>query len=812
MKRKVWRKVTACALTGAMAFSLAACGSSSESDSGASQGSTSAESSEAGTEDSTASSGKSISPGEVSPMKMSVDGSTGEMTIERPQLAGTAMGADGTWTIFIHLCGTDLESGNGAAVTDLGEMAQATESEKVKFVVQTGGTSTWNSESISNEKIQRFVVENGDITPVYEGDNDSMGDPSTLESFLTWGVQTYPADNMGVILWDHGNGSIYGVCFDELHENDGLTLRELDSALLSTQQYMTEKFEFIGFDACLMGNVEAANILANYANYMYGSEELEPGCGWNYVEIGNYLAQNPGASGADLGPIVCDSFYKGCQEIGDSDVCTLACIDLSKMDDVVKSFNTFAKDMYEAGNNTDNLSTMLRNIEAGEKFGANNKNEGYSNMLDLGGIVKSCSDFSQNADAVLQAIDAAVVYKIAGPNHPDACGLSTYYPLAIQGSEELKTFSDITISPNYMSFIDRQGYNASYYSNEQNNEKAEEQSNFYHDEENGIYYFQKDDQQYCYEESSQKYYIYNEETEEFEETDGSDIDISSFQFVSQGDNETDYSNEGVTDSDGNWEWNCDYEQDSTTKSYRSKPKQTDHFNYADSYQQSGESKHIKFLEKAKLDKDGVFGFKLTKYSLDHTEDVCANVYQVLNDNEALLLGDTYDVECDWDKGVFKDCFDGSWISLPDGQNICTFIVDKKDDFIIYTSPIKLNGQETNLRIKQMLESGELIVEGAWDGLAESGAASREIKKIKEGDKIVPMYYSYTLDDKMTESEYEGEEYTVQGDFSVNYSVMDTGDFMYAFVIDDIYSDYYMTDLTVFHVDDKGEVSFVIEED
>ena len=129
----------------------------------------------------------------------------------------------------------------------------------------------------------------------------------------------------------------------KLAENDGLTLRELDSALLSTQQYMTEKFEFIGFDACLMGNVEAANILANYANYMYGSEELEPGCGWNYVEIGNYLAQNPGASGADLGPIVCDSFYKGCQEIGDSDVCTLACIDLSKMDDVVKSFNTFAK-------------------------------------------------------------------------------------------------------------------------------------------------------------------------------------------------------------------------------------------------------------------------------------------------------------------------------------------------------------------------------------------------------------------------------------------------------------------------------------
>ena len=43
----------------------------------------------------------------------------------------------------------------------------------------------------------------------------SMGEAETLADFLEWGVQTYPADKMGLILWNHGSGSINGVCFDE---------------------------------------------------------------------------------------------------------------------------------------------------------------------------------------------------------------------------------------------------------------------------------------------------------------------------------------------------------------------------------------------------------------------------------------------------------------------------------------------------------------------------------------------------------------------------------------------------------------------
>jgi len=794
------KRIAAALMAGVMTLSMASC-SSEEPAAGSDQASQVTAGSD-GT-------GSAPATRSVSPMQMSVNKETGDMTITRPQLEGTPMGETGTWSIFVYLCGSDLESQNGAGMNDITEMCQATQNDKVRFIVQTGGSSQWNSSEIDADKAERFIVENGSITKVYEDADLSMGEPNTLSDYLTWGVQTYPADNMGLILWDHGNGAIYGVCFDERHDSDALTLREIDSALLTAQQYMTEKWEFIGFDACLMGNIEAANVLANYAKYMYGSEEVEPGAGWNYVEIGNYLASNPGATGADLGPVVCDSFFQGCKDAGDYDVCTLSVIDLSKLDNVMSSFNKFAKDIYEKGNSINDLSAMIREINSCEAFGSNNDNEGYTNMIDLAGLVDACSSYSDNASAVKSAINDAVVYKIHGDNHPNACGLSTYFPIKVSDSTELKVFNDVCVSPHYLSFIDRRDYSAAYYSNDDNSNQAEQDSNYYLDPTTGISYFEKDGEQYCFEEQTNTYYHYDEKSEQWEEVDGEGLDASQYQYTSNSTDQScgNYSDAELYDDDGNWNWNAEYDYDQTTKTYRSKPTQTDHYNYADSYKKDGDSKHIQFLKKPAMDSEGTFTFTLTKYSLDRTSDVYANVYMIMGENEVLLLGDTYDVECDWEKGTFKDMFDGKWLSLPDGQNLSTVIVEKNDDFVIYTSPIKLNGKETNLRIRQDLKDGSIKIEGAWDGIAASGAASRDFKKIKDGDKIIPLYSSFTLDDNMTESSYEGNEFTVSGSLELKYDLMYEGDFMYAFIIEDVFGDYLMTDLASFNVNDKGEVAF-----
>ena len=747
---------------------------------------------------------------DVSTMQMTVDRETGEMSISRPELSGEAMGASVTWTIFVYLCGTDLESGGGAAVCDIGEMCSATESANVKFVVQTGGANQWNYEKIDADKVERFVVENGDITKVYETGDLSMGDPDTLADYLVWGVQNYPADNMGVILWNHGGGSIQGVCFDERHDNDVLSLREIDGALLTAQQHMTEKWEFVGFDACLMGTIESANILANYAKYMFGSEEVEPGAGWNYVEIGNFLASNPGATGADLGKVVCDSFYQGCIDAGDYNCCTLACIDLGKIDNVVTSFNAFAKDIYEKGEDADSLSTMIRNIEASENFGSNNPQEGYFNMLDVVGLAESCSAYSSNVDAVRAAVNEAVVYKIHGADHPNACGLSLYFPLQVGGSQELQVFSDICVSPYYMQFIDRRDYSASIYYTEDGSQTAQQDASYYQDTENGISYFVENNEYYCYDQNSGTYYHYNAASEQWEEVSNGNLDASQYNYSCSNQTGAGYSDDYYYDDSGCWNWNSDYECDQSTGCYRSKSVKTNHYDYADSIEQTGESKHIQFLRAPSMDSEGTFRFTLTKYSLDHCADVYAMVFMVVDENEVILLGDTYDVDCDWENGSFADMFDGYWLSLPDGQNLSMTIVDKNDEFVIFSSPILLNGEETNLRIRMTIEDGSIEIEGAWDGMTEAGAASRDIKKLKDGDKIVPLYTSYTLDDEMTESLYMGEEFTVQGDLELVYGLLFEGDFMYSFIIEDVYRDYLMTDFTAFNVDENGDVWFYEE--
>ena len=315
-----------------------------------------------------------------------------------PRAARTStkqMGEDGTWTVFVYLCGSDLESDGGMAAMDMEEMASASTDDNVRFVVETGGAGSWDND-VSADELGRYVICGGETELVDSEPNANMGDSTTLSDFLKWGVGEYPAANMGLILWDHGGGSISGVCYDENASYDSLLLKELDAALCSVRGEMTEPFEFIGFDACLMGTVETANLMAPHANYMVASEETEPGYGWDYVAIGDYLAENPAADGAELGQVICDSFYAGCVEIGSGEEATLSVVDLSRIGDVTSAFDAYAADLYEQTQDGSDFSVIAREVEQADNYGGNNRSEGYTNMVDLAGIVEAGKDRSDH--------------------------------------------------------------------------------------------------------------------------------------------------------------------------------------------------------------------------------------------------------------------------------------------------------------------------------------------------------------------------------------------------------------------------------
>ena len=54
-------------------------------------------------------------------------------------------GADDSWTIFVYLCGADLESEAGLATGNMQEMISASAASNVRFIVQTGGAAEWNN-------------------------------------------------------------------------------------------------------------------------------------------------------------------------------------------------------------------------------------------------------------------------------------------------------------------------------------------------------------------------------------------------------------------------------------------------------------------------------------------------------------------------------------------------------------------------------------------------------------------------------------------------------------------------------------------
>lgn len=199
---------------------------------------------------------------------------------------------DDTYTLMVYMCAADLESESACATSDISEMLESSLDEKINLIIETGGTTEWQDYNISNETNQIYKVENGELNLIKNDLGlELMTNPDTLSDFIEFCKSEYPADRYGLILWDHGGGAISGFGYDENGNEDNydtITIDELKNVLENSDT----EFDFVGFDACLMANVETAYALKNNAEYLIASEETEPGNGWDYTTFLNRLSEN----------------------------------------------------------------------------------------------------------------------------------------------------------------------------------------------------------------------------------------------------------------------------------------------------------------------------------------------------------------------------------------------------------------------------------------------------------------------------------------------------------------------------------------
>ncbi len=335
-----------------------------------------------------------------------------------------------TWSVYLYLCGSNLETDNGFATANLDALRGVKLPENVRFIIQTGGAEEWHTKGIPGNALGRYVCDHTGFREIERLEDASMGDEKTLEDFLRFGKEKFPADRRMLILWDHGGGSLGGFCMDEKY-GTVLGLKDLRRALEAAYGQSPESppFDLVMFDTCLMASIETANTLHGFARYLAASEETMPGTGTDYAGWVGALARDPSMDGKALGTVVCETYLPYCKAHESGDMATLSLIDLGKLPALNAAYEEVGREaLREARRDPQHFFTALDRVANGvESYGTNSDGE-WTNMVDLGSLSENVEGLA-SAPALTRAIQEAVVCRVAGPYRKYGMGLSGYYSL-----------------------------------------------------------------------------------------------------------------------------------------------------------------------------------------------------------------------------------------------------------------------------------------------------------------------------------------------------------------------------------------------
>ncbi|HHD81599.1 MAG TPA: hypothetical protein ENK82_07850 [Campylobacterales bacterium] len=383
-------------------------------------------------------------------------------------------------------------------VSDIEEMLEVADTGDVTILVQQD-----QSGSARDSGAKRYVIRNGQKEQTIHLGEINTGDASVVTDFFLWGVTNFEAERNIAVLWNHGGGTR-----DELlpgYENAAASVRSMnpnptlghqtsffsqESRMKQVRDLMLEyqveneepvrsisdeetrsilfddesrdfldnielkkvfenighKFDIIGFDACLMSMLEVVYQLRDHAELVVGSEELEPGNGWDYTAIITYLAQNPTASNEEISQKIIESFISSYSD--PSLKLTLSAMRTANLELLSQRLNDFALAILK--NEERIRRAFLAIVDDTQTFDYANNEQIYRDLKHFVLLIKENYDDNEeiveSADALITAIDELVVMNQTA-NFTDAHGVSVYLPLMPTMSKfALKVFSALDIN------------------------------------------------------------------------------------------------------------------------------------------------------------------------------------------------------------------------------------------------------------------------------------------------------------------------------------------------------------------------------
>jgi hypothetical protein len=273
----------------------------------------------------------------------------------------------------------------------------------------------------------------------------NMGDPSTLTDFVDYCTSNYPASKHALVLWNHGAGwreleeertdITKDVCFDDT-DGDQLSTEELSQVLPQISE-SCGSLDFLGFDACLMQMFELAYEYSDSVEVMAGSEETEPGDGWDYSYIMSELSSDPSMGAESLGKLAVDAYadYYG----SDSQV-TFSAIRASAVPELASAVSELSSALLNALPTERSAISSARN--ASLEFA-------YSDYIDLYNFAANLrtqdTAVMSAAAGVMDAVDSSMISEWHSSDY-DAHGVSIWFNRTYPSQQYMDRYENLRVS------------------------------------------------------------------------------------------------------------------------------------------------------------------------------------------------------------------------------------------------------------------------------------------------------------------------------------------------------------------------------
>ncbi|MCW5937812.1 MAG: hypothetical protein KIT11_10965 [Fimbriimonadaceae bacterium] len=325
----------------------------------------------------------------------------------------------GKWTVLVYMnAANDLYPYSDL---NMNQMEQVAVNDDVRFVVQWKQSRSAFPGS-TFDGVRRYLVRPGldpnlieselvqDKLVDVQGDNLDMGQAQTLNDFIAWGKQFYPADRYVLVVWNHGNGwqrrperdRTRAFSYDDQY-GTSIQIWQMGQALAG------QHFDVIAWDASLMQMAEVAYEARGHADFIVGSEESPPAEGYPYHLVFAPFVDNPSAPARTLTKGFVDGMVTDPRYLGRK--ITQSVLETSKLPAVASAVDSLAEALIL--NRAAVAAAVTTSRQQSQSYSPTSLRT-YRDLVDVCQRLKAAgvpSDVGQAATAVESAVKGAVVWE-----------------------------------------------------------------------------------------------------------------------------------------------------------------------------------------------------------------------------------------------------------------------------------------------------------------------------------------------------------------------------------------------------------------